>query len=266
MALEVIFVGVSGASLGGGEETACYVVNRHILVDTGWNAAVSMQSHDLVPTDIDHVFITHCHQDHTLGLPGLFFANRNRAQARPDAPTLQLYGTRDLPAIRDAACAMLQADRDPQCVPEHEVRRVYPGESLELGDLKVDVGRAFHTLDARCYRITDTATGGSVAFSGDSAYHEGLLSFVREVDVLIHEAAAGVDSEVADLQRYLHSRPQDAARVAKEAGVTSLVLVHYQQSAGPEILRRAKEIFPSTRLAKKGQRLQVLGPGQAMWL
>ena len=49
-------------------------------------------------------------------------------------------------------------------------------------------------------------------------------------------------------------------------GAVSLALVHYQQSAGPEILKRAKEIFPSTRLARKGQRLQILGPGQAVWL
>ena len=266
MALDIIFVGVSGASLGSGEETACYVVNGHILIDTGWNAAVSMQSHDLVPTDIDHVFITHCHQDHTLGLPGLFFANRSRSQARPDAPVLQLYGTRDLPAIRDAACALLQAERDPQCVPEHEAHRVYPGESLDLGDLRVDVGRAFHTLDARCYRFTDTVTGGSVAFSGDSAYHDGLVSIAKDCDVLVHEAAAAPDSEGEGLLRYLHTRPQDAARVASEAGAISLALVHYQQSVGPEILRRAKEIFPSTRLAQKGQRLQILGPGQAVWL
>jgi len=179
---------------------------------------------------------------------------------------MQLYGTRDLPAICDAACAMLQADRDPQCVPEHEVRRVYPGDSLELGAVKVDVGRAFHPLDARCYRFTDTATGASVVFSGDSAYHEGLVSIARDCDVLIHEAAAGPDSELEARQRYLHSRPQDAARVAKEVGAVSLALVHYQQSAGPEILKRAKEIFPSTRLARKGQRLQILGPGQAVWL
>ena len=266
MALDIVFIGVSGAFPNAGEETACYAVNGNILIDTGWNAAVNMRSVDVVPTDIDHIFITHCHQDHTLGLPGVFFANRGRAQARPDAPVLQLYGTRDLGAVRDAACALLQSERDPQCVPEHELHRVYPGDSLDVGKVRVDVGRSFHPLDARCYRLTDTVTGASVVFSGDSAYHDGLPLFARDCDVLIHEAAGGVQAEVADLQRYLHSRPQDAARVAKEAGASTLALVHYARSAGPEILAKAKEIFPNTRLAKKGQRLQVLGPGQAVWI
>jgi len=58
MAFEVVFVGVSPASPGAGEESTCFVINGNILVDTGWNAALSMQSHDLLPTDIDHVFIS----------------------------------------------------------------------------------------------------------------------------------------------------------------------------------------------------------------
>ena len=40
MALEVLFVGVSSAAPGGGEETACYLINGSILIDVGWNAAV----------------------------------------------------------------------------------------------------------------------------------------------------------------------------------------------------------------------------------
>ena len=70
------FVGVSSAPLGGGEETACYLVNGQTLIDTGWNAAANMQLDGAQPTDVDCVFFTHCRQDHTLGLPGGFFVNR----------------------------------------------------------------------------------------------------------------------------------------------------------------------------------------------
>ena len=42
MAFEVVFVGVSPVSPGAGEESTCYVINGNILVDTGWNAALSM--------------------------------------------------------------------------------------------------------------------------------------------------------------------------------------------------------------------------------
>jgi len=266
MPLDVNFIGVAGVAPQAGQETACYVVNGSILVDTGWNAAVSMQSADISPTDIDHVFLTHCHHDHVMGLPGLLFANRQRQTVRPEAPRLRLCGPRELITVRDGALALLQVARYPDCVPDHEVVQVFPGDVVELEGLKLEVGRAFHPLDAYCYRLTDETTGASVVFSGDTAYHEGLAEFARDCDVLIHEASSSAETEARDLQRYLHSRPQDAARVAKEAGVTSLALVHYATASGPAMLSKAKEVFTNTRLAKRGQRLSVLGPGQAAWV
>ncbi|MFP6642060.1 MAG: MBL fold metallo-hydrolase [Candidatus Latescibacterota bacterium] len=265
MALEVGFIGVGGTRLGPGEEATCFVVNDNILVDVGFNVAVSMQALEVTPAQIDHVFFTHCHHDHVLGLPCLLFARNRSAEERPDAPPIQLHGPQDLTPVYAAALGMLQADRYPQVVPECCVHHVYPGESIEVGDLRIDVGRAFHPLDARCYRFTDTVTRGSLVISGDTAYHEGLTDFARDADVLIHEAAGSPESESVDM-RYLHSRPQDAARVAMGASVSTLALVHYPASQAAAVLSKAKQVFPNTRLARKGQRLQVLGPGQAAWL
>ncbi|HJP31256.1 MAG TPA: MBL fold metallo-hydrolase [Candidatus Latescibacteria bacterium] len=265
MALEVGFIGVGGTRVGAGEEATCFLVNGNILVDVGFNVAASMQTLEATPEQIDHVFFTHCHHDHVLGLPGLLFARNCRAGDRPDAPPISLYGPQDLTPVHTASLAMLQADRFPQVIPECHVRHVYPGESLEVGDLRIDVGRAFHPLDARCYRFTDTITRGSLVISGDTAYHEGLVDFSRDCDVLIHEAAGNPESESMDM-RSLHSRPQDAARVAMGASVSTLALVHYPAAQGAAVLTQAKQVFPNTRLARKGQRMQILGPGQAAWL
>ena len=264
MAIEVLIIGASTASPGPDEESACYLVNGRVLIDTGWNAAHSMLALGAVPTDIDHVVFTHCHQDHTLGLPGLFFAQRNRPRARPGAPAMRLWGPMDLPAVRDGAKALLQAERYPQCVPEHEVELVYPGDAFEVGGLRVDVGRAFHPLDARCYRFTDPDSGASVVFGGDTAYHEGMPLFAKDCDVLVHEAAATADADVSGLQRYLHSRPQDAARVAAEAGVGQLVLVHYSGDGG-DVLETAHRTFVETRLGCRGERLRLEEPGRPQW-
>ncbi len=264
MALEVGFIGVGGTRLGPGEEATCFVVNGNILVDVGFNVAVSMQALEVTPAQIDHVLFTHCHHDHVLGLPGFLFARNRRADERPEAPPIQLHGPQDLASVYAASLAMLQADRYPQVVPECKVDHVYPGDCLEIGDLRIDVGRAFHPLDARSYRFTDTVTRASLVISGDTAYHEGLADFARDCDVLIHEAAGDPEAKGVDM-RYLHSRPQDAARVAMESSASTLALVHYPAAKGAAVLTRAKQIFPNTRLARKGQRVQVLGPGQAAW-
>lgn len=259
--MEILFVGASSAAVRAGEETACYLINGKILIDTGWNAAVTMQEFGAQAADIDHVLFTHCHQDHTLGLPGVFFANRQRAS---DAP-LRLYGPMDLPVVCAGAKALLQADRYPQAVPAHEVQLVYPGDELEIAGLGVQVGRAFHPLDARSYRFTDPDTGASVVFSGDTFYHQGLPLFAAGCDVLVHEAAARPDASIEALQRYLHSRPQDAAQVAVEAGASELVLVHYPGDGGAAALERARAIFPAVRLGEKGMRVHLQGAGKVSW-
>ena len=89
MALEVGFIGVGGTRLGPGEEATCFVVNDNILVDVGFNVAVSMQALEVTPAQIDYVFYTHCHHDHVLGLPGLPVARDSSAEERPEAPPIQ---------------------------------------------------------------------------------------------------------------------------------------------------------------------------------
>ncbi len=259
------FIGVFSAHIGAGEETACYAVNGNILIDTGWNAAVSMQSCGLSPTAIDHVFFTHCHQDHTLGLPGIFFANSRRKESRPNAPPIILYGPVDLPLVLKGACEFLRTDQYPRCMPEHRLCLIYPGDCVDIRTLKVEVGRAFHPLDARSFRFTDSATGASIVFSGDTLYHEGLVEFAKGCDILIHEAGANPKAELSAQQRYLHSRPQDAARVACEAKVGELVLVHYSSSAGEAILRAAKVGFANSRLGIQGSHLELKAPGDWSW-
>jgi ribonuclease Z len=265
MPLSIHFIGVSGARVEPGEETACYVINGNILIDTGWCAAISMQECGIQPTDIDTVFFTHCHQDHTLGLPGLFFANSRRKQTRPDAPELAIYGPLDLPLIVDGAKALLRSKQYPQCVPDHHLTLVYPGESYDVGDLRVDVGRAFHPLDARAYRFTDTESGASIVFTGDTAYHEFLSEFANGCDVLVHEASSAPSTDLQSRQRVLHSTPQDAARVANEAGAGEMVLVHYPAAHKDAIIESARKDFPNTQLGVKGARLDIRGPGQTEW-
>lgn len=197
------------------EDTASYLVNGTLLVDAGWNAALSMQRYGADPVTVTHALFTHCHQDHTLGLPGLLFA---------------------LPAVCAGAAALPQGDRYPDCVPPHEVTIVQPGDVVRLGALEVRVSRAFHPLDARCYRLVDTQTGGSVVFTGDTAYHAGLARFAAGCDVLVHEAAAG-----------------------------ELVLVHLSAGQRASALERAQQACPRPRLARAGERMVVRGPGQVEW-
>ena len=64
------------------DDTASFLLNDHILVDCGWNAAINMSRFGHTPLDLDWVLITHCHQDHYLGLAGVIFYIGLRGQGQ----------------------------------------------------------------------------------------------------------------------------------------------------------------------------------------
>ena len=86
-----------------------------------------------------------------------------------------------------------------------------------------------------------------------------LADMVKGVDVLYHETT--YDSSCADRARlYYHSTAEQAATVARNAGVGKLILGHFSARYEHEdgLLQEAKAIFPNSELASEGLVVQVL--------
>lgn len=70
-----------------------------------------------------------------------------------------------------------------------------------------------------------TRKGRSVIFSGDTGPSENIVELAKDGDVLVHEAT--YTSDLIELAGEVgHSTIEDAAEIAKKAGVRTLVLVH----------------------------------------
>jgi ribonuclease Z len=70
-------LGSSAAAPALGRFTSCQYLNihnRHFLIDCGEGAQMQMQRFDVPQSKISHVFISHLHGDHYLGLMGLLFS------------------------------------------------------------------------------------------------------------------------------------------------------------------------------------------------
>ncbi|MEE2752602.1 MAG: hypothetical protein VX910_01360 [Candidatus Latescibacterota bacterium] len=85
------------------------------------------------------------------------------------------------------------------------MRHLYPYESSDIGDLKVDVGRALYLLDTRTYKFIDKTTGSRIIFLDDTAYHEFPPEFARGCDVLDLETSSAPNTDLAFHQRVLHT-------------------------------------------------------------
>jgi ribonuclease Z len=98
----------------------------------------------------------------------------------------------------------------------------------------------------------------SYAFCTDTIPLESVAKFVREVDLLYHEATfLAKDEEVA--RQTFHSTARQAAELALKANVKKLILGHFSTRyrwTNP-FLEEAKPIFPETELATDGARFTI---------
>ncbi len=93
----------------------------------------------------------------------------------------------------------------------------------------------------------------SFAFCSDTAYYEDIIKYIKNVDLLYHEASFCENySEKAAL--HYHSTAKQAALIAKKANVKLLFIGHLSSRiSNPNIcLNEAKNIFKNTILANDG--------------
>jgi ribonuclease Z len=98
-----------------------------------------------------------------------------------------------------------------------------------------------------------------VVISGDTRPHPAVVAAARGANLLVHESTFG-DDEAARAIETGHSTAREAAQVAKDAGVSRLVLTHisprYTRDA-PELLAEARAVFPDVMVARDGMTVEV---------
>src|SRR5690625_4383960 len=107
--------------------------------------------------------------------------------------------------------------------------------------------------------------GKTVSIFGDTKYVPDHISFVKNSDVLIHEAT--FDATKKNLAtNYYHSTTKQTATFAKNAQIKTLILTHissrYQQEDEHQLLKEAQAIFPNTILAHDFYTYKIKGANQ----
>ncbi len=113
MSFRITILGASGALPAYGRYPSCQLVeiqNRHFLVDCGEGAQMQLMRYQANLHRISHVFISHLHGDHYLGLMGLIFTMHLSRRTNElhihghagldDIITTQLRHSRSVPSYR----------------------------------------------------------------------------------------------------------------------------------------------------------------------
>ncbi len=132
-------------------------------------------------------------------------------------------------------------------------RELTPLQIIDLKDGKDAIDRDGNTIYKNQDITLPPRKSMSYAFCSDTKYNPDLADFLREVNLLYHEATFTKEMEErAELT--FHSTAEQAATLAKNASVGKLLLGHFStrfRELGP-VLKEAKEVFPNSALAIEG--------------
>ncbi len=190
----------------------------------------------LRPENLRHLFLTHLHSDHTVGLPDVILTPWVLGRDEP----LQLFGpsgtermvenllTAYEEDIRVRLDGLEPANRDGYKVAVHEIGEgeVYEDENVVVTAFRVHHGDWDHGFGFR-FETEDKV----VVISGDATPSDALVDACNGCDILVHEVYSqhGFEDRDSVWQRYhadAHTSTNQLAELASSARPGLLVLYH----------------------------------------
>lgn len=236
--MEIIFLGKSPCipdePCG---DTPCFIVNRKYLVDLGYKSALTLKELGIDPNDIEHVFVTHSHHDHIMGLPLFIFY---KLQTKKTTCTVYGHHSEIADTLR-RACDMCMFDKYYEGVPRPSAVPLHSGDALDIDDLHVECLDSDHAIKGLCYKFT--IDGKTLGILGDSRYKPEIAEFFKGCDAIVHEFSMGIGSPDHAPFDNGHSCAYDAAKTAVEAGTKALFMVHGRAAIQAEVTNAIKQSF-----------------------
>jgi ribonuclease Z len=283
MDLSVLFLGTAGSMPTVQRAPTSILIRRggdRLLIDCGEGTQRQLLKSVGLP-DIEHVFLTHFHADHFLGLPGMMktFALRGRS-----AP-LTIHGPRGLRALMndlrriygkltyEVRLVELAANETVELdgyrmgayavahrtealgyalVEDDRPGRFDPARATELG---VEPGPQFGLLqrgqaveaNGRSVRpdevMGESRPGRKVVFTGDTEPCDSTVVIAHRAELLVHDSTFA-EEEIERARQTGHSTARQAAEVARAADVSMLALTHLSSRYfAPVIEKEAGAVF-----------------------
>jgi ribonuclease BN (tRNA processing enzyme) len=225
-----------------GPATAVVVDGVAFIVDAGPGvvrqaaAAARNGIGALAAANLDRVFLTHLHSDHTIGLPDLLLTPWVLERATP----LAVYGPAGTAAMVEHLLAAYDADihrRIDGSQPQNrtgqraEVHEITPGIVYRDSTVTVTAFAVAHEDWSQAFGFRFETADGVVVVSGDTRPTESVVTACDGCDILVHEvySEAGFARRSPEWQRYharAHTSASQLADLASRARPGRLVLTH----------------------------------------
>jgi ribonuclease Z len=284
--LSVLFLGTAGSMPTVQRAPASLLIRRggdRILIDCGEGSQRQLLRSVGLP-DLEHVFLTHYHADHFLGLPGMLKTFALRGRFRP----VTVYGPRGLGALMSDLRRIYG-----KLSYELNIRELGPSDTVEFAEFRIGAYAVVHRTEALGYALVEhgrpgrldperaaelgvppgpllgalqrgepvevegrrvlprdvmgeARPGRKLVFSGDSEPCKTTAAVAEGAELLVHDGTFAAEERERARQTG-HSTALEAAQLAREANVSLLALTHLSSRYfGSTIEQEARTVFERT--------------------
>lgn len=217
----------------------CFVLQTPstlMLVDAGGGNGIlaQLKKVNVQISDIRHLFVTHAHTDHVLGV---IWVIRMVAQCKGYEGLLHVYGNDKVMKVIKTIIDMILAKKQLAKVAERVVfHQLEDGDCFEVGDMKLECFDIQSTKEKQFgFRAELPSSDESdkplvLACLGDEPYNEQNRRYIVGADWMMCEAfCLYADRDTFKPYEKCHSTALDAGKLAEELGVKNLILYHTEE-------------------------------------
>lgn len=220
----------------------CFVLQTPstlMLVDAGEGNGIlsQLKKVNVQISDIHHLFVTHAHTDHVLGV---IWVIRMVAQCKGYEGLLHVYGNDKVMKVIKTIIDMILAKKQLAKVAERVVfHQLEDGDCFEVGDMKLECFDIQSTKEKQFgFRAELPSSSSSdesdkplvLACLGDEPYNEQNRRYIVGADWMMCEAfCLYADRDTFKPYEKCHSTALDAGKLAEELGVKNLILYHTEE-------------------------------------
>ena len=219
----------------------CFVLQTPstlMLVDAGGGNGIlaQLKKVNVQISDIHHLFVTHAHTDHVLGV---IWVIRMVAQCKGYEGLLHVYGNDKVMKVIKTIIDMILAKKQLAKVAERVVfHQLEDGDCFEVGDMKLecfDIQSTKATQFGFRAELPSSSSDESdkplvLACLGDEPYNEQNRRYIVGADWMMCEAfCLYADRDTFKPYEKCHSTALDAGKLAEELGVKNLILYHTEE-------------------------------------
>lgn len=208
--------------------------NKKIIFDFGMGTIRNLLKLKINLYDIDKIFISHMHTDHSTELASFI-------QFIIDAPNKKklkekyfIYGPKE---IEKNIQNMLKTFHIEKHKNLNRIGVEEVNDAVRIGDIKIKAFKVKHgKINSFSYRIKSGTK--SICYSGDSSYCEGLKESCKDVDLAIIEATGPEELEMKN-----HLNGKELGKLAQESKIKKLIVTHVANTYLSQVKKDIKKNY-----------------------